>query len=159
MDVLGNDRLFHRMNKPDDTSKSSKSEEAVRKILAGITAAWWARDVDGICKIYEGIGQDFLLFDLYQPFEDVGAARAREKTAAFLSLTEGPVSTEYAFPRFFSSVDLVVVRSRCKFTFKMKSDKDKTQMLCRSTMVFQLLNEAWTCVHQHDSVPNKDVDI
>ncbi|MET0660383.1 MAG: nuclear transport factor 2 family protein [Steroidobacteraceae bacterium] len=136
-----------------------ESEQAISDIQSEMKRAWAARDANRICAIYQGIGEDFLLFDLYQPFEDVGMKRAVEKTENFLELTEGPVFVEYGDQRMFSSADLVVVRSRCQFNFTMKGQTKKTEILCRSTMVFQLIQGVWTCVHQHDSLPNKDVDI
>ena len=134
---------------------SNEDERQIRALIDATEHAYMERDLTASQAMYQRASESYLVFDIIEPLQDRGTARAWEKTKSFFDSTIGPVIADWIDPTVVvsSGGDLAYVTSLLRFAFTTKDGKN-ADIRGRSTLVFRRIDGVWTCVHEHDSVPH-----
>lgn len=124
---------------------TSSDEAAIKALEARFAAAFNAKDLDAIMKIY---APDVLVFDVIPPREYAGAKAYREDWRQLLAGYKGPIKFE------LSDLD-VVVSGRMAFSHSIQrvAEVGAAPMTVRVTDVYRKIDGKWLIVHEHVSVP------
>jgi uncharacterized protein (TIGR02246 family) len=129
----------------------SKDEQEIRALEDRFTAAFNAKDLDAIMKVYIP-GNDLFVFDLGVPRQHVGWDDYRKDWKDFLATLSGPVR--------FSISDLSVTSDgKIAYGHSIQhikgaaTDGSMTDMTVRVTDVYRKIDGKWLIVQEHVSVP------
>jgi uncharacterized protein (TIGR02246 family) len=128
-----------------------KDEAAIRALEARFAAAFNAKDLDAIMKVY--VPDDSLLvFDVVPPRQYAGAAAYRKDWQELLGLFPGPLKFEINDLHVFASGRLAY-----GYSIQHLSGADaKGQMIdltVRVTDAYRKVKGHWLVAHEHVSVP------
>jgi ketosteroid isomerase-like protein len=134
------------------SAHAAASEVAqIRALEARFAAAFNAKDVDAIMKVYAP-GESLVVFDLVPPRQYVGAAAYRKDWEDFLAMFKGPLK--------FQISDLAITAGRrIAFSHSIQTvsgtDKDgkPIDLVVRVTDGYRKIGRRWLVVHEHVSVP------
>lgn len=129
----------------------SSDETAIRSLESRFVAAFNAKDVDAIMKVYVP-GKDLVVFDVVPPRQFVGANAYREDWKGLFATMKGPVK--------FELTDLhVVTEGGMGYSHSIQhiggtNMKDQPlDLTVRVTDVYRKVNGKWLIAHEHVSVP------
>ena len=123
----------------------------IRGLVDRFVAAFKAKDVDGIMKVYAP-DQTLVVFDVVPPRQYVGAAAYRKDWQTFLDSLDGPVTVDLTDLDIGADRNLAYSHSIQRVTGTDKHGK-KLDLTLRVTDVYQKMLGRWFVVHEHVSVP------
>jgi uncharacterized protein (TIGR02246 family) len=134
------------------TAKADPADEAqIRALESRFVAAFNAKDVDAIMKVYVP-DKSLVVFDVVPPRQYVGADAYRKDWEGFLGLFKGS-------PKFDISDLNVITDGSLGYGHSIQhivgtSSKDQPiELTVRVTDVYRKINGTWLIVHEHVSVP------
>ena len=123
----------------------------IRALEDRFVAAFKAKDVDGIMKVYAP-GQTLVVFDVVPPRQYVGAAAYRKDWQTFLGSFDGPITFELTDLDITTDDNLAYSHSIQRVAGTDKQGK-KLDLTVRVTDVYKKINGNWLVIHEHVSVP------
>ena len=134
----------------DQRQNSSEDEAAVRAVVETWLAAIRHKDMEGILKNHSS---DIVMFDVPPPFQSRGLEAYRTTWHLFYSCTRGPVLFEPSEMSVTAgaSVAFVVATMHCA-----GSEAEPEGLDFRLTMGLRKIDDRWTIMHEHHSVPAVD---
>jgi ketosteroid isomerase-like protein len=136
---------------PAVASANSNDDAQIKALEARFTAAFNAKDVDGIMKCYVP-GDSLFVFDVTVPRQYVGAAAYRKDWSDFLATFSGPVT--------FKLNDLSVTgdgKIAYGHSIQHVTGKDTkgqpVDFVVRVSDVYRKIKGKWLIVQEHVSVP------
>ena len=136
----------------DQGQNSSEDEAAVRAVVETWLAAIRRRDIEGALQNHS---PDFVMFDVPPPFQSRGLEAYRATWDLFFASTGDPVlfePTEMSITAG-ANVAFVVATMRCAGP---KANERPEGLEFRLTMGLRKIDDRWTIVHEHHSVPAVD---
>jgi uncharacterized protein (TIGR02246 family) len=131
---------------------SSEDEAAVRAVVETWLAAIRRRDIEGILQNHS---PDIVMFDVPPPFQSRGLEAYRTTWDLFYSWTSDPVifkPTEMSITAS-ANVAFVVATMRCGGS---EANEGSEGLDFRLTMGLRKIEDRWTIIHEHHSVPAVD---
>ena len=132
-------------------AQGAGDETAIRALEAQFVAAFNAKDIDAIMKVYVP-GSSLVVFDLVPPRQYVGASAYRKDWENFLGTFKGPVK--------FEITDLTVATDRNlayshSIQHVMGTDMNgrSVDLTVRVTDGYRKVKGRWLIEHEHVSVP------
>jgi ketosteroid isomerase-like protein len=129
---------------------TNENETQIRQLIENWAAAVRNRDIEAILDRH---ADDIVMYDVPEPFQSVGIAAYRKTWDLFFACTK---------PDVFDIRELHIVADKnVAFCFaSMKcADKSKTadyvDLDFRLTVGLKKVNDQWTIVHEHHSVPSE----
>jgi uncharacterized protein (TIGR02246 family) len=130
---------------------SSSDEAAIRALQSRFVAAFNAKDVDAIMKVYVP-GKSLVVFDVVPPRQYVGADAYRKDWEGLFATFKGPVKFELA--DLHVAADGTLGYSHSIQHVSGTDTKDQPiDLTVRVTDVYRKINHKWLIVHEHVSVP------
>ncbi len=130
---------------------SGKDEAAIRALESRFAAAFNAKDVDAIMKVY--VPDDSLLvYDVVPPRQYAGAKAYRKDWQELLSLFPGPLKFEISDLHVFAAGSLAYGYSIQHLT-GADAKGQTIDFTVRVTDVYRKIKGHWLVVHEHVSVP------
>jgi len=114
-------------------------------------AAFNAKDLDGIMKVYEP-GPNLFVFDVIPPRDYAGWDAYRKDWQDFLGTFKGPIKVTVSDLDIFADANMGYSHSIQHVTGTDTKDK-AVDFAVRVTDVYQKIGGAWLIVHEHVSVP------
>jgi uncharacterized protein (TIGR02246 family) len=131
---------------------SSEDEAAVRAMVETWLAAIRRKDIGGILQNHS---PDIVMFDVPPPFQSRGLEAYKATWDLFFFSTSDPVlfePTEMSITAG-ANVAFVVATMRCAGS---EANREPEGLHFRLTMGLRKIDERWTIVHEHHSVPAVD---
>jgi uncharacterized protein (TIGR02246 family) len=136
---------------PASLSAAGKDEQAIRALEDRFAAAFSAKDVDAIMKLYVP-DESLIVFDVVPPRQYVGANAYRKDWQDFLGGMKGPLKFEISDLKIGVAGKLAYSHSFQHFTGTDTKDQP-VDMTVRVTDVYRKVGNNWLIVHEHVSVP------
>ena len=136
----------------DQRQSSSEDEAAVRAVIETWLAAIRHRDMEGILQNHSS---DIVMFDVPPPFQSRGLEAYRTTWGLFYSCTRDPVlfePTEMSITAG-TNVAFVVATMRCAGS---EANGEPESLDFRLTIGLRKIDDRWTIMHEHHSVPAVD---
>ena len=134
---------------PAVSPQISSNQEAVRAVIESWAAAVRARDYSGILRNHSS---DFVMFDVPPPFESVGLDEYRKTWDLFFSCNTGDIKFDIRDIRVVAGSDVAFAFTRMQCLTPNASGKLEP-LDFRLTVGLRKIDEQWTIVHEHHSVP------
>jgi len=136
---------------PAAAQTKSKDEAAIRALEERFAAAFNAKDIDAIMKVYVP-DESLVVFDVVPPRQYVGAKAYRKDWQDFLGIFNGPVKFEISALSVAADGTLGYSHSiqRVSGTTAKGQSIDLT---VRVTDVYRKIKGHWLVAHEHVSVP------
>ncbi|MBV9388316.1 MAG: SgcJ/EcaC family oxidoreductase [Chroococcidiopsidaceae cyanobacterium CP_BM_ER_R8_30] len=133
------------------TTESTKTQDEaqIRQLVADVSSAICAKDVDRIMSYYD---RDVVFFDVKPPFQTNGADALRRIWEECLPYFPDSFGIESRDLRVSVSGDLAITHWLNRFT-GMEPNHPAMQTWLRFTSVSQRKQGRWQIVHEHGSVP------
>jgi uncharacterized protein (TIGR02246 family) len=132
-------------------SAQGKDEQAIRALEDQFAAAFNARDLDAIMKIYVP-GNELFVFDVGVPRQHVGWENYKKDWRDFLAEFRGPIK--------FDIHDLsIVTDGKLAYSHSIQhvagigADGSPIEFTARVTDVYRKIDDKWLIVQEHVSVP------
>jgi ketosteroid isomerase-like protein len=129
----------------------TKDEQEIRALESRFAAAFNAKDLDAIMKVYVP-GNDLFVFDLGVPRQHVGWEDYKKDWQDYLALFKGPIK--------FTISDLSVMSDgKIGYGHSIQqvsgtgTDGTPMNMVARVTDVYRKIDGKWLIVQEHVSVP------
>ena len=130
---------------------SGKDEAAIRALESRFVAAFNAKDLDAIMKVY--VPDDSLLvFDVVPPRQYAGAKAYRKDWQDLLALFPGPLKFEMSDLHVVASGSLAYGHS-IQHLSGADAKGQTIDLTVRVTDVYRKIKGHWLVVHEHVSVP------
>jgi ketosteroid isomerase-like protein len=129
----------------------SKDEQEIRALEDRFAAAFNAKDLDAIMKVYVP-GNDLFVFDVGVPRQHVGWDDYKKDWHDFLALYPGPLKFEISDLSVTSDGKIAYGHSIQHLTGKM-ADGSPMEITVRVTDVYRKINGKWLILQEHVSVP------
>jgi uncharacterized protein (TIGR02246 family) len=126
-------------------------EEAIRSLESKFAAAFNAKDVDAIMKLYAP-DRSLFVFDLVPPREYVGADAYRKDWEGLFATLKGPVKFEITDLEIGTDGGLAYSHS-IQHVSGTNTKGEPLNLVVRVTDVYRKANDNWLIVHEHVSVP------
>src|SRR5690349_20568932 len=123
----------------------------IRALEDRFVAAFKAKDVDGIMKVYAP-DQTLVVFDVVPPRQYVGAAAYRKDWQTFLGSFDGPITVELTDLDVVADRNLAYSHSIQRVAGTDKQGK-KLDLTVRVTDVYKKARGGRRLIHEHVSVP------
>jgi ketosteroid isomerase-like protein len=134
------------------TAQASPSDDAqIRALESRFAAAFNAKDVDAIMKVYVP-GESLVVFDVVPPRQYVGAAAYRKDWEGFLAELKGPVKFEITDLHVSTAGPLGYSHS-IQHVVGTDPKGQPIDLTVRATDVYRKIKGNWLIVHEHVSVP------
>jgi uncharacterized protein (TIGR02246 family) len=127
------------------------SQSDIRALEDRFIAAFKAKDLDGIMKVYVP-DQTLFVFDVVPPRQYVGAAAYRKDWQEFFDDLNGPITVELSDLDITADDNLGYAHSIQHVAGTDKQGK-KLDLTVRVTDVYKKINGNWLVIHEHVSVP------
>jgi uncharacterized protein (TIGR02246 family) len=127
----------------------SDGEAGIRALEASFIAAFNAKDLDGIMKVY---APDVFVFDLVPPRQYVGRDAYRDDFKALLGGFKGPISVSVSDLVAHADGDVGYAHSIQHLT-GTNADGSKADLTVRVSDVYRKVGGEWKIVLEHVSVP------
>src|ERR1700749_1536707 len=136
----------------DEARASSKEDLAVRTVVESWAAAVRRKDYEGILKNHSS---DIVMFDVPPPFQSKGIEAYKKTWDLFFSCAGDPVIFDITAMTIFaaSSVAFAISTMHCTEPGPLGRRED---LRFRLTIGLQKIDDQWTIVHEHHSVPALD---
>ena len=93
-----------------------------------------------------------VLFDVVNPFQQMGSAAAKKRAEEWFSSFKGPIGYEIA-DLSITAGDNVAFSHGLSHVSATKTDGGQLDMWWRTTVCFGKIDEKWMVMHEHNSVP------
>ncbi|HXS36901.1 MAG TPA: nuclear transport factor 2 family protein [Flavipsychrobacter sp.] len=130
------------------SSDITESEKQIRQLVEDWAKAVRNKDINGILAHHS---DDIVMYDVPKPFQSIGIEAYRKTWDVFFSFTK---------PGVFDIQELHVFAdenvSFCYATMKCADKSDSADYIdldFRLTIGLRKINDQWTIVHEHHSVP------
>ncbi|HEY7580042.1 MAG TPA: SgcJ/EcaC family oxidoreductase [Acetobacteraceae bacterium] len=127
----------------------SADEQAIRDLESRFVAAFNAKDVDAIMKVY---APDVLVFDVVPPREYVGADAYRKDWQSLFATFKGPVNFEISDLAIITDGNLGYGHSIQRLS-GTDAKGAPLELVVRVTDAYRKINGNWLVAHEHVSVP------
>jgi ketosteroid isomerase-like protein len=138
-------------NKGDELMTTRFSE--VQEVLENYKSAIYEKDVERFLSAY---ASDIHIYDCWETWESIGISKWRGMVNEwFTELDEEGVLLQIDFIDLDveESSNMAFVHSGVKFAAQNKSGEVIRQMTNRFTFCLKKVNESWSIVHEHSSLP------
>ena len=95
---------------------------------------------------------NIVLFDVVNPFQQIGSVASKKRAEDWFSSFKGPISYEIA-DLGITAGDNVAFSHGLSHVSATKTDGGQLDMWWRTTVCFAKIDEKWTVMHEHNSVP------
>jgi uncharacterized protein (TIGR02246 family) len=129
----------------------SKDEQEIRALEGRFVAAFNARDVDAIMKLYVP-GSELVVFDLGLPLQHLGWDDYKNDWQGVFAGMKGPVNFSITGLSIESDGKMAFSHSIQHVTLT-GPDGNPMEMTVRVTDVYRKIDGKWLIVHEHVSVP------
>jgi uncharacterized protein (TIGR02246 family) len=129
----------------------NKDEQAIRALEDQFAAAFRAKDLDAIMKVYAP-GDGIFVFDLSTPREYAGYDAYKKDWAGMFDSAQGPIRFEVSELVIETDGKLAYSHSIQHMSYTMK-DGTLSDSMVRVTDVYRKIDGKWLVVHEHVSVP------
>lgn len=129
----------------------SSDEDAIRALESRFAAAFTAKDVDAIMKMYVP-DESLVVFDVVPPRQYVGADAYRKDWEEFFATLKGPVKFEITDLQVAADGTLGYSHS-IQHVSGTDTKGQPIDLTVRVTDVYRKVNDNWLIVHEHVSVP------
>jgi uncharacterized protein (TIGR02246 family) len=136
---------------PAATAQAANDEAKIRALEARFGAAFNAKDVDAVMKVYVP-DESLLVFDVVPPRQYVGAKAYRKDWQDFFASVKGPLKFEISDLAVTTDGKLGYGHSIQRVSGTDSKDQP-IDLTLRVTDVFRKINGHWLIVHSHVSVP------
>jgi uncharacterized protein (TIGR02246 family) len=134
------------------TTGGNKDEQEIRALEERFAAAFRAKDVAAIMKVYAP-GSELFVFDVIPPRQYVGFDAYKKDFEDFFAAFPGPVDK-------FEVQDLsIVTDDKLAFSHSIQpgimtaKDGSKVNLVVRVTDGYRKINGKWLIIHEHLSIP------
>lgn len=126
-------------------------DAAIRKLVAGISDAFRAKDVDKLMTFYQH-GDDLVVFDVVPPRQYTGWDAYRKDFQRMFDAFDGPITFDVGELAITTDGTMAYSHSidHVRGTLKNGATADHT---VRVTDVYRKIGGRWLIVHEHISVP------
>jgi ketosteroid isomerase-like protein len=138
------------MSQSNDPAGVNGDEAQIRQLINEWAAAVRSGDIEAILAHH---ADDIVMYDVPKPFRSVGLEAYRRTWDTFFTFTK---------PGVFDILELhIVAGEKVAFCFAIMKCADKSNSLeyvdldFRLTVGLKKINEQWTIVHEHHSVPSE----
>ena len=129
----------------------AKDEKAIRALEDRFIAAFSAKDLDGIMKVYAP-GDELFVFDLVPPKQYVGWDAGRKDWQATLAGFPGPIKVDIS--ELNVKTDGKIAYSHCiQHGTWTNADGSPGEIAVRVSEVYRKIGGKWLIVQEHVSVP------
>jgi uncharacterized protein (TIGR02246 family) len=129
---------------------NTDNETQIRQLIEDWTLAVRSKDIE---KILAHHSRDIIMFDVPEPFQSIGIDEYRKTWDLFFAYTKKGV---------FDIQTLKIVADEnvafCIATMKCSDKSDTTdfvELAFRLTIGLKKINNQWTVIHEHHSIPSK----
>ena len=129
----------------------TKDEQEIRALESQFAAAFNAKDLDAIMKVYVP-GNDLFVFDVGVPRQHVGWEDYKKDWQDFFALFKGPVKFEMTDLSVMSDGKIAYGHS-IQHVSGTGTDGSPMDMAARVTDVYRKIDGKWLIVQEHVSVP------
>lgn len=129
----------------------TKDEQAIRALENQFMAAFNAKDVDAIMKVYAP-GDELFVFDLVPPRAYLGWDAYKKDWQTFMAGTPGPIKADLSDLSIMSDGKIAYGHSIQHGTWT-NPDGSPGEMTVRVTDVYRKIGGKWLIVQEHVSVP------
>ena len=129
----------------------SKDEQQIRALEDKFAAAFNAKDVDAIMKVYVP-GNELLVFDASVPRQYAGWDAYKKDWQDFVAMMKGPCTFDLKDLSIVAEGKIAYSHSIQHVTFTM-TDGTPVDFIVRVTDVHRKIDGKWLIVHEHVSVP------
>jgi uncharacterized protein (TIGR02246 family) len=129
----------------------SEDEARIEALVAALTTAVNAKDVDAIMKVYVP-DESLVVFDIIPPRQYVGAKAFRTNTENFVALFKGPVKFEVSDLHIEADGTLGYSHS-IQHVSGTDAKGQPIDLTWRDTAAYRKIGGNWLIVHEHGSVP------
>ncbi len=136
---------------PAQAAPPSADEQKIRQLEAQFAAAFNAKDVNAIMKVYVP-DESLFVFDVAPPRQYVGAKAYRKDWEDFLAMFKGPIKFELSDLAVTVDGNMAYSHSSQHVT-GMDTKGTPVDLTVRLTDVYRKINGQWLIVHEHVSVP------
>jgi uncharacterized protein (TIGR02246 family) len=130
-------------------TRKTSDEAEIRKLINDREKAVRARDLDGSIA---NIAPDIVLFDVVNPLHQIGSDALRERAEQWFASFEGPIDYEIRNLSVTAGND-VAFSHGLNHVSATKLGGGQLDMWWRTTVCFRKIDDQWTVVHEHNSVP------
>jgi ketosteroid isomerase-like protein len=134
-----------------DASGTKDDKGAIEALTQRFVAAFNAKDVDSIMKLYSH-GPQLFVFDITPPREIVGWDNYRKDWQELFAASPGPVKFSVS-DLVISTVGTVAYSHRIDHPQFTRKDGSKHDLVARVTDVYRKIHGEWLIVQEHVSVP------
>ena len=136
---------------PSVACASAGDAAKIRALEARFTAAFNAKDVNAIMKVYVP-GKSLFVFDVVPPRQYVGAAAYRKDWEDFFTMFKGPL--KFAISDLAIATDRALAYSHSIQRVTGTDTKGRPiDLTVRVTDVYRKINGHWLVQHEHISIP------
>jgi ketosteroid isomerase-like protein len=132
-------------------SAASGDEAKIRALEAQFAAAFNAKDVDAIMKVYVP-GKDLFVFDVTPPRQYIGADAYRKDWIELFAMFKGPVKFEVSDLAITAGSDIAFSRS-IQHVSGTDTKGQPVDFTVRVTDDYRKISGRWLIVQEHISVP------
>ena len=131
------------------TRNEARDEAAIRTLVEDWAKAVRAKNLEGILRSHSS---SMLLFDVPPPFQSTGIDAYRESWDLFFSWALDPIvyNIEEMTITAGSDVAFVTAAMKCSGT---EADGNDIELDFRLTIGLRKIDDRWTVVHEHHSIP------
>jgi uncharacterized protein (TIGR02246 family) len=129
----------------------SEDEARIEALVAALTTAVNAKDVDAIMKVYVP-DESLVVFNVIPPRQYVGAKALRTDLENFVALFKGPVKFEVSDLHIEADGTLGYSHS-IQHVSGTDAKGQPIDLTWRNTAAYRKIGGNWLVVHEHDSVP------
>ncbi|HTW81550.1 MAG TPA: SgcJ/EcaC family oxidoreductase [Terracidiphilus sp.] len=133
------------------THAQSKDEQAIRALEDRFAAAFRAKDLDAIMKVYAP-GDGIFVFDVMTPRQYAGYDAYKKDWASLFDQAKGPIQFDISDLVIESDGKLAYSHSIQHVAYAMK-DGTHSESVVRVTDVYRKIGGQWLVIHEHVSVP------
>ena len=129
----------------------ANDEAAIRGLIEARNAAIHAGEVErAVAPLSDGA----VAYDLQPPLQFTGAAaRDADGLARWLATWDGPVSIEMSEPAVAVDGDLAFAHGLSRLRGRKRDASAPVELWYRTTLCLKRGADAWSIVHEHNSVP------
>ena len=131
------------------TDDRTKSEAAIRDLVAGLVTAIHAKDVDRILSVF---APQLVSFDLGPPLQHGSGERFMKRWQELFDSYQGPIDYEVRDLSVTAADDVAFSHSLNRTAGTLQNGQQSNRWL-RWTACYQRINGQWRIVHEQVSVP------
>jgi len=136
---------------PATVGAGAGDEAKIRALEEQFVAAFNAKDVDAIMKVYVP-GNSLIVFDVVPPRQYVGAQAYRDDWVKFFNMFKGPVKFEISDLAIMADRTLAYSHSIQHLT-GAHANGSSIDLTVRVTDAYRKIKGQWLIEHEHVSVP------